>query len=121
MAIRRSRQPIPTLEDMLEEIDKAMRIKSIWIFWIPIILTSSTVLYRSIRYIRKAFQASKNALGKSETLEFFDKDTETRLIVDASPVRLEAAIVQTQKEEWLTPVAVCPRLSVSTRKQRRKL
>ncbi len=46
-----------------------------------------------------AFRALKEDLAKAEHLAYFDKDAETKLITDASPVGLGAVLVQVQSGE----------------------
>ena len=46
---------------------------------------------------KKAFQEVKERLARAETLGYFDKDTPTQVIADASPVGLGAVLTQKQK------------------------
>ena len=45
----------------------------------------------------KAFQELKERLARAETLAYFDKDSPTQVIADASPVGLGAVLTQKQK------------------------
>ena len=45
----------------------------------------------------KAFQELKEQLACAETLGYFDKDTQTQVIANASPVGLGAVLTQKQK------------------------
>ena len=47
-----------------------------------------------------AFEKLKNALTRPSTLAFYDKDAETRVITDASPVGLGAVLIQKQNGQW---------------------
>ena len=47
----------------------------------------------------KAFQELKQQLASAPVLAFFDKDAHTRVIADASPMRLGAVLVQEKKGE----------------------
>ena len=49
---------------------------------------------------RDAFEKLKNALTRPSTLAFYDKDAETRVITDASPVGLGAVLIQKQNGQW---------------------
>lgn len=46
---------------------------------------------------RESFKALKEELAKATTLAYFDKDADTQVIADASPVGLGAVLVQEQK------------------------
>ena len=46
---------------------------------------------------KKAFQELKERLARAETLGYFDKDTPTQVIVNASLVGLGAVLTQKQK------------------------
>lgn len=48
---------------------------------------------------QKAFEKLKQSLCNAETLAFFDKDAETKVIADAGPVGLGAVLVQIQNGE----------------------
>ncbi|KAJ8366663.1 hypothetical protein AAFF_G00345590 [Aldrovandia affinis] len=48
---------------------------------------------------RRAFNALKDELARAGTLAYFDKDAETKVIADASPVGLGAVLVQVQQGE----------------------
>ena len=48
---------------------------------------------------QEAFQKLKQSLCDAETLAFFDKDAETQVIADASPVGLGAVLIQIQNGE----------------------
>ena len=45
---------------------------------------------------KQAFQQLKEKLSKAETLAYFDKNAKTQVIADASPVGLEAILIQEQ-------------------------
>ena len=47
-----------------------------------------------------AFQKLKNELARAEILGYYDKDAETRVITDASPVGLGAVLTQKQQGEF---------------------
>ena len=47
-----------------------------------------------------AFQKLKNELARAEILGYYDKDAETRVITDASPVGLGAVLAQKQQGEF---------------------
>ena len=49
---------------------------------------------------REAFAKLKEALTQPSTLAFYDKDAETRVITDASPVGLGAILTQKQNDQW---------------------
>ena len=53
---------------------------------------------------KKAFQGLKEQLAPAETLGYFDKDTPTQVIANASPVGLGAVLTQKQKNG---PRVVC--------------
>lgn len=48
----------------------------------------------------EAFQKLKNELARAEVLGYYDKDAETRVITDASPVGLGAVLAQKQQGEF---------------------
>ena len=48
----------------------------------------------------EAFQRLKNELARAEILGYYDKDAETRVITDASPVGLGAVLAQKQQGEF---------------------
>ena len=47
-----------------------------------------------------AFQKLKNELARAEILGYYDKDTETRVFTDASPIGLGAVLAQKQQGEF---------------------
>ena len=49
----------------------------------------------------QAFKGLKTELARAETLGYFDKEAETQVITDASPVGLGAVLVQKQKGEFV--------------------
>ena len=48
----------------------------------------------------EAIQKLKNELARAEILGYYDKDAETRVITDASPVGLGAVLAQKQQGEF---------------------
>ena len=49
---------------------------------------------------KEAFKAVKETLASAETLAYYDKDANTRVIADASPVGQGAVLVQEQNGNW---------------------
>ena len=49
---------------------------------------------------KEAFKILKETLASAETLAYYDKDANTRVIADASPVGLGAVLVQEQNGNW---------------------
>lgn len=54
---------------------------------------------------QKAFQKLKECLTEQPVLSYYDRDAQTQVIVDASPVGLGAVLVQKQKNGAFQPVA----------------
>ncbi|KAJ8411636.1 hypothetical protein AAFF_G00164440 [Aldrovandia affinis] len=65
---------------------------------------------------RRAFNALKDELARAGTLAYFDKDAETKVIADASPVGLGAVLVQVQQGEEVPICYVSRSLSDCERK-----
>ncbi|KAJ8375480.1 hypothetical protein SKAU_G00060600 [Synaphobranchus kaupii] len=65
---------------------------------------------------REAFNALKNELARAGTLAYFDKDSQTKVIADASPVGLGAVLVQVQQGEEVPICYVSRSLSDCERK-----
>ncbi|CAB4022868.1 hypothetical protein BOX15_Mlig023251g7 [Paramuricea clavata] len=58
---------------------------------------------------QKSFQGLKNSISRASCLVFFDKDRQTELRVDASPVGLGAILCQIQGDGTSRPVAYASR------------
>lgn len=59
-------------------------------------LTRKDIPFRFGPQQRQAFSALKEELARATTLDYFDKDAPTQVIVDASPVGLGAVLVHNQ-------------------------
>ena len=70
---------------------------------------------------QQSFDELKRRLASAETLGYFDKNAQTIVIADASPLGLGAVLVQQQGEESLAlQAAACPIQNVVTYKLRKK-
>ena len=63
-------------------------------------LTRKGVAFKWDGEQKEAFKALKETLASAETLAYYDKDANTRVIADASPVGLGAVLVQEQNGNW---------------------
>ena len=50
---------------------------------------------------KAAFESLKQSMAEAETLAYFDKNAPSKVIADASPVGLEAVLVQSQDGAWV--------------------
>lgn len=64
-------------------------------------LTKKDVVFQWGSEQAAAFQKLKNELARAEVLRYYDKDAETRVITDASPVGLGAVLAQKQQGEFM--------------------
>lgn len=63
-------------------------------------LTKKDVKFEFGEEQKHAFELLKDAVADSGTLAYYKRDAPTRVICDASPVGLGAALVQKQNEKW---------------------
>jgi len=66
-------------------------------------LTRAGVPFKWAKEQNEAFEALKKALASADTLVYYDKDTKTRVITDASPVGLGAVLTQ-EHDDIFSPV-----------------
>ena len=72
-------------------------------------LTRASTEWRWEEPQARAFAALKERLSQQRTLAYFQQDTETQLVVDASPVGLGAVLLQRQADGNLQPVEYASR------------
>ena len=68
----------------------------------------------------EAIQKLKNELARAEILGYYDKDAETRVITDASPVGLGAVLAQKQQGEFRVIMYASPSLTKVERRYSQK-
>lgn len=67
-------------------------------------LTKSRVKWDWNKRHQDAFEELKRLLASAKTLAYYDKEAETQVIVDASPVGLGGILSQKQKDGNFRPV-----------------